>query len=473
MRTKRFVLISCLLVAFGSCASVNTRAAFPDIENLVRERGIEKVHWRGDSAADAAIDVYVEKLLNGNITANQAVEIALLNNRTLQATFEELSVAQADLVAAGLLNNPLFDAQVRFFTGSANPSAELDLVQNFLDIFFIPLRKRVATAALEETKLHVAGAVLDVAGKVRAAFYEHEGAEESLGMWQQVIKASQASYTIAKNLRAAGNITELDLSSERALYEQSKLNLRSAEVSTLMTRERLNMLMGLWGKQTEWKVNDRLPDLPTKDPEPQSLEARAIERSLDLAVARQELTRAAQVLGIAQPSALFSDSAIGLSAEHERNGDWGIGPALSIPLAVFNQGQPAVARAEAAFRAANEKYFALAVTIRSQVRAAFVALSAARERANYYRKVLLPLRQQIVDQSQLQYNAMQIAPFQLVEAKQQQIDAANASIDALRRYWLARTDMDQLLNGRMTEFQNMTLSLKPDVSKTIGLEGGH
>ena len=89
------------------------------------------------------------------------------------------------------------------------------------------------------------------------------------------------------------------------------------------------------------------------------------------------------------------------------------------------------------------------VEVRSRARAAFAQTSAAYERARHYYDVLLPIRQQVLEQTQLQYNAMQIGAFQLLVAKQQQIETAAAAIDGLRDYWLARAELDQLMNGAM------------------------
>ena len=62
------------------------------------------------------------------------------------------------------------------------------------------------------------------------------------------------------------------------------------------------------------------------------------------------------------------------------------------------------------------------------------AVAAARDQAEYYRAVVLPLRARIVEETQLHYNAMQVSPFQLLTARQQQIDAGAAYVGALRTY---------------------------------------
>ena len=112
--------------------------------------------------------------MNEKLSADQAAQIALLNNREIQSVYAELGVAQADLVQAGLLKNPLFDAAVIFPVSGGRPDLELTAVMSFLDIFYLPLRKRVATSRFEEVKSRVTAAVLVFAGQVKAAFFGHE-----------------------------------------------------------------------------------------------------------------------------------------------------------------------------------------------------------------------------------------------------------------------------------------------------------
>jgi outer membrane protein, heavy metal efflux system len=451
MNWIRLVAGGALLVTTG-CATVPRDAGFPEVEKTVAERTGKRVHWNQGSPVDAEVAAQVKEMLSKELTSEEAVQIALLNNRSLQATYETLSVAQADLVAAGLLQNPVFDAEVRFVEGGGGTGFEVAVVQEFIDILYIPLRKRLAESSFEAAKLSVAGRVIDLAGEVRVAFYSLQAAQQSLEMRRQVLTSTEASYDLAKRLRAAGNNTELDVANERALYEQAKLDVRTAELQVLRGRERLNTLMGLWGEETQWTIATRLPDIPQDEVAAEDLERRAIEQSIDLSVSRKELERSATSVGIARPLGLFSELELGATAEREPEGEWSGGPTFALPLPLFNQGQPAVAAARAEFRRARELYAAQAVALRSQVRTAHAAVIAARERAAYYVKVVLPLRQQIVEQTQLQYNAMQIGAFQLLEAKEQQIEAANAYISALRDYWVARTDLDQLLAGRMTSF---------------------
>lgn len=431
----------------GGCASVPREAGFNDVSAMVANRTGKRVAWNQGTAADAAVTAQVQSLLEEQLTVEEAVQVALLNNRELQAVYEDLMVAQADLVQAGLLSNPVFDTEIRFFDEGV--SSESSIVMNFLDIFYIPLRQRIAGAQFEATKRRVAGAVLDLAGEVYFAFYELQGSQQSVEMRRQVVLATEASAEVAQRMHEAGNITDLDLANERVLYEQSKVNLSAAEEQVVQVRERLNELMGLWGAQTQWQVATRLPDPSPEELDGEGLEARAIAQSLELGALRRDIEAQANVLGIVRPGGLLPNADLGLSAEGEAEGEWGLGPALAFPIPLFSQGQPAIARAQAELRRARQHYYATAVMVRSRVRAAHSAMLQARDRARYYRAVILPLRQEVVDQTQLQYNAMQVGPFQLLLAKQQQIDAASEYIDSLERYWLAKSELDQILNGRL------------------------
>jgi hypothetical protein len=49
----------------------------------------------------------------------------------------------------------------------------------------------------------------------------------------------------------------------------------------------------------------------------------------------------------------------------------------------------------------------------------------------------------------LQYNAMQLGVFDLLRAREQQIQAAAAYIETLLDYWLARTNLGHILSGRL------------------------
>jgi cobalt-zinc-cadmium efflux system outer membrane protein len=444
------------LALAGGCASSSSTtskpdAGFKDVRATLAGRGVSHVEWNTGSADDARASDAVRSLLSREMSADDAVQVALLNNRRLQATFEDLGVAQADLVQAGLLRNPVFNADLKFAEAGGGTHVEMAVTQEFLDVLQLPLRKRIAGHALEAAKVRVGGAVLDLAGDVRRAFYVHQAALQTLDMRRQVAAATGASFDFAKRLREAGNITALQLAREQAQDEQSKLDLAAAEADVLATRERLNALMGLWGSDTQWTVASRLPDVLAEEVDTATVEPRAVERSLELAESRAALDAAADALGIRRAYAIFGggDVELGAAAEREAGGGWEVGPSVSVPIPLFDTGEAAVSRAGAELRRARQNYPATAVEVRVAARAARDRLLAARATAERYRSSVLPIRHSIVEQTQAENNAMLVGTFDVLRAKQDEIEAGAAYVNALRDYWLARAEFDQVMNGRM------------------------
>ena len=456
-RNAGWLLASLMLLS--GCMSVALNAGFDDVKATVEERSKLRIFWNNGTDLDKEAAEKIGSLLEGKLTADQAVQIALLNNRDLQALYSELGVAQADLVQAGLLRNPMFDAAILFpLSNGGKPKLELSAVMNFLDIFYVPLRRRVAAARFEEAKLRVTTSVLDFAGRVRTAFYVHQSNEQFLELRQTIAQALNGSFEVARRLNEAGNMTDLDFARERALLEAGKLGLRAAEGAVRQSREELNILMGLWGKQTEWQGEERLPDIPEQPIETKGIERIALSRSVDLLNARQRLVLAGEQLGFNRRTALVPEMEVGPGGEREEDGSWKVGPVFEFPIPLFDQGQGRIGRAAAELRRAQQEYYALAVRIRATARALRDRMEGARDRALYYRDIVLPLHERIVNESQLQYNAMQLGPIQLLRAREEQIETAVASVEALRDYWLARGDLGQILSGRLPSSNALPMS---------------
>ena len=431
----------------AGCAHVDPNPTFADVARTVHLRTGKRVQWNRGSTEDAQAQAAVASLLSRPLTADSAVQVALLNNRHLQATYEELGIAQADLVEAGLLKNPVFLFERRL----PGQAMEIDVFQQFMDIMLLPLRKRIAAAQFEAAKLQVGHEILNVAADVRAAFYQHQGDQQLIEMRQTVAEATELSAETALKMREAGNLRDLDLASEHATHAQTKIDLAKAQASAVESREKLNKLMGVFGAQTKWTVATRLPQLPGNEISTSRIESRAIQQRLDLAAARQQFIAQSRARGIAPIEAVLQEAEIGTHYEHEvEGGVHSVGPSISVPIPIFNQGQPASARANARTRQAAQRYLALAADVRSDVRAARDRMLLARRQVEYFKSTALPARTRVTQESQLQYNAMQITPFQLLQAKQEEVKTGADSIEALRDYWVARAELEKAVGGSLS-----------------------
>jgi cobalt-zinc-cadmium efflux system outer membrane protein len=285
-------------------------------------------------------------------------------------------------------------------------------------------------------------------------------------MRRTIVLATEASADAATRMHAAGNITDFELVNERALYEHSKIELARAETDAIEAREELNLLMGTWGRNTEWRIAPRLPDLPPAEIAPTGLESLAVTQRLELAAARQVVQSLAEQLNLTNYSRIPFSLGIHGEREPDPDGPLTIGPHLEGQIPIFDQGQARVAAAQALLRQSEQRYVALAVEIRAQVRRFRARMLASREQAEYYRRVLLPLRDRGVQEAQKQYNAMQIGVIQLLQAKQAEIDTGRDYVEALRDYWTARTELERAVGGRLP--QDVPATTQPTTGPALG-----
>jgi cobalt-zinc-cadmium efflux system outer membrane protein len=458
------VLLSALLaLALPGCVSEN--GAFQDVNKVVVGRTGHAVHWShlgGENEAQKT----TQDALSKPLTAEAAVKVALLNSAELQAAFEDVGVARGDLVSAWRIPNPTAEAAVRFH-GEEDPALDLSLTEDVSELIFLPLRVGVANAELDAAKLEVAGKAMDLVFQVRSAFYGYLADLQIVELRGTVLKALEASATTAKALHDAGNITDLDVANEQVLYDEARVNLASAQTNIAASRQQLSSLLGLWGRSDTWKAESRLaePDeVPLHD-----LEATAVRSSIDLQVIRHRYTAAAKRANLERASGLLPELKAGIGLEREGN-EWSYGPLAEVEVPLFYQGQGEVARARAQMRRQGQLLRARGVQVRSAARTVAMRVAATRDRANYFKNVLLPARQRILNQTQLQFNAMNLSVFQLLLAKRDQVETARLYVEALRDYWLARAEAEQLRSGRLTP---SVASLSTDVATSTGGSAQH
>jgi outer membrane protein, heavy metal efflux system len=446
--TRRAALLG--LAAFAGCG-VPKGAGFDDVKKLVGDRGIARIHWQQGTPEDEKVASAVRDLLRRDLTVSSAVEIALLGNPRLQATYERLGVAQADLVQAGLLRNPTIAGHVGFPVGRGVIEWEASLVGEFLDLFLIPLKKRFARAAFERVKLEVADAVLAVADEARAAFYQVQAAQQVAAMRRTIADATRAAADLAARQHEAGNLSDLDLAAEQGLSAQAKLDHARAGAEVLALRERLNRVLGAWGRETGWTIGVGLPQLPKREPALAHVESFAVAHRLDLAAAIAEANTLAASLRLTRSTRFIGGLEAGVAAHQDADGPRTVGPTLALELPLFDQKQAAIARLAAEVRQAEQRARALAIDIRSEVRAARDRVLASRAAVEYYQTTLVPLRERIVALSQQQYDAMLLGVYQLLAARRDEVNGYREYIESMRDYWIARSDLERAAGGRLPE----------------------
>lgn len=448
-RTIKLVVSALIPVMLAGCASVPKDAGFGEVRQEIAGRLDERVEWRRGGTEDAAVDAQVKAVLHEPLTADAAVRVALLNNRRLQAEYEDLGVAQADLVQAGLLKNPSFGWSRLDGGGMTQTTWGVGL--DFLGLLLAAPKKRIESIRFEHIKSRVTQAVLRHVAETRKAWFTAMAAEQSAGFLGQVAELAAAEAELGERQRQAGNLSQRDALRQQAFSAETAASLARAREAAFAARERLNRLMGVWGEDAGWKLPGRLPELPESQPVFDGIEAYGLKQRLDVRMAQKEAEAMAAALGVTRDSRFIN--VFGLGAETEKDtGERRItGPTLKLELPIFDQGQARVSRQEALYRQSEARLYALTVDARSEMRESYQRAVTAYGAARHARDVVVPLRRQIVEQSTLHYNGMLIGVYELLADARDQVGAVQSSIAATRDFWVALADLQFAVGGRLPQ----------------------
>ena len=338
------------VLVISGCASIPREAGFADVQQQVAKRLDQKVQWTREADQEGAITQAVRVLLQDELTMDKAVQIALLNNRALQAEYERLGIAQTDFVQAGLLNNPVFSAEI--LNSSIGTERTFSVAEDFLNIFTLSARKRLAANSFEQVKTQVSAQVWKLAGEVKSMYYTVNGDEQALELLRSVVGATEASAQLAQLQMQAGTLSRLNQTLQQTFYAQAVLDLAREETELNSHREQLNRLMGLWGTDVAWQMPPRLAEAPATLPPLERLEARAIEERLDLIAAKKEIDSIAMTLDASAQYRFLSIFGIGFTVQRTSDGESLRGPRLEFGLPLFDQGQAKIALLQSQLRAA-------------------------------------------------------------------------------------------------------------------------
>lgn len=433
-------------LALAGCASFSHDGGFNAVEQLTKERvGQTPNYQRTPEQVDSA-KARVAELLKQGLTADSVVEIALLNNRDLQASYADLGIVESDLVRAGRLASPSF----RFGRLSNGSATEIDraVIFDVLGLLTMPLAKQVEQGRFEQAQLQAAFETVGVAGEARKAFFEAVTAQQLVGYFGQVKDAADASNELARRMVAAGNFNKLAQMREQSFYSDATTQLARAQLQAVAARERLTRVLALSGEQLDFKLPDRLPDLPDAPTEPKNAEQTAMDKRLDVLMARRSTEATATSLGLTKTTRFINVLNAGYQNKSNTGEPLMNGYEIELELPLFDFGSARVARAEATYMRSVNRTAQVAINARSEVREAYSAYRTAYDLARHYRDEVVPLRKRISDENLLRYNGMLASVFELLADSKEQIAAVTGSVDALRDYWVAETNLQAALTGR-------------------------
>ncbi len=446
----RKIFLSMTMLGLSSCATFSDDGGFDAVQKATQQHIKQTPVWAKTNALKAGNAKQINTLLKMPLSQKDAVQLALLNNKQLQAEFYDLQLAEANLVQAGRLPNPSFS--MLYARTNGDYTIEQSLTMNIFALFTIDKATAIEKQRFAATQNRIVLKVLGLARQTRNAYIRALAAKQNMDYLKLVNNSAGATYALAKRMRQAGNWNALDEGREQSFYIETSLALKQAENQCLQAEEGLTRLLGLKHPK-EFMLPLRLAALPNTDADLKQVKADDFSKRIDLQQMRNNTEALAKQLGLTKTTRLINMLEIGPARllEGRRGDPVKRGVELRFELPIFDFGTARVQRAQAMYEQAMQSVSNQTIEAASQVRAQYSQYTTSFEIAKNYRDEVVPLRKKILDESLLRYNGMLMSPFELMSAAREQVLAVNGYIESLKDFWLAESDLEMVLVGTPLE----------------------
>ena len=414
----------------------------------------------------------IEDLLGNPLTEDAAVKIALLSNPSVKAAIASLGISEADMRKAGILHNPKVSVKIRSSNEeNTKKNTEFEVRQDVLDLLFWPLRKRMGNTQFKAEQYAATQNITNFVEEVRAGYFQWLSVMHKKSLMEDNYKAEEAAMEIAQRQKDAGNINILELDRHKTIFQKAKIErLRSTQMMD-DTTQRLRTLMGLQSEQFFMESVKQLPDLPQENLSLEKFEEEVLNNRLDLMMQRQRIKALEQGITL-KDFGFLPEAEVGYNQERESSGGKLKGVVVEGEVPVFDRKQADRARIQAQIETAKHQLNAMEQEARLQVRLAYKSLMTNREVVQSYIDTL-PIHQEMVKETLYHYNFMLKGVFDVLEIKQEELQARKEYIDALRDYWVSRVELEHALGKRIPFKDIISPKENTDQPKTMEHENHH
>ncbi|MGF0523340.1 TolC family protein [Agrobacterium pusense] len=434
-------------------------AGFINVSAKTSEATGKQAIWVQNRVEAQATQARVKRLMAASkvLDAETAVQVALLNNKGLQAAYADLGEAAATAWQSTMLVNPRVGIGL---TGIGTPglraykSIEGVVVSNILALATLKQNVAIADTNFRKAQLAAALKTLQLAADTRRAWINAVAALENVGQLAQAQTAADAASELAKKLGEAGSLNKEGQAREQVFYAELTGQIARARLEARLAKEELTRLMGLWGADIEYAIPNRLPQLPKTLAKRDMIEAEALQRRVDLQMAKLDLEATARSFKLTEATRYVTDLELRSGFETERELEDGekhkqtTGNAeLEFVIPIFDSGQARMRESELAYMRAANLLAEKAVNIRSEARSAYQAYRSNYDIARHYRNSVVPLRTKIEEESLLTYNGMLTNTFELLADSREKVNSNLLAINAKRDFWLAEAGLAPAIYG--------------------------
>ncbi|SFD67336.1 Outer membrane protein TolC [Sulfitobacter brevis] len=453
-----------LPLVISACATeipqiyTDAKAGFSVVSGQTSTAIGKKTAFAQTQGENAALEKQVRAMVyRKTVSADTAVQVALLNNKGLQASYASVGLSAVEAWQQSMPENPVVSVGI-LGIGAAElglyRALEGMIATNILDATTRKQRVALADVNFRAAQLSAVNDTLTLANETRQAWINAVAAFETVSYLKRATATSDAGSELARKLGETGALNKANQAREQAFHAELSGQLAQARMNATSAKEELTRLMGLWGSDVDYYVPDSLPSLPKSAGGVGNIEAKALRNRLDLRVAKLGLEAQAAAFGLTDQTRLVSDLEIiaGLESEREvEDGEieTGITPQVEVEfvIPIYDTGKARMRKAELAYLQAANVLAEKAVNVRSEARGAQASYLSSYRIARHYRDVVLPLRRTVEDEGLLSYNGMITNTFELLTDVREKLNAELESASAKREFYVAQANMTAAIYG--------------------------
>lgn len=381
------------------------------------------------------------KLLSEGMTRNQAIGIALQNNPELQAYFEMLGVARADLEQAGLYTNP--DIHGFFWPPLQNSTMELEtgIFFKISDLWQVPLRKNVEQDILEKTTFKILETILELMKETRIAYDNVLSLQMRFDIAKDIL---QQNIDLQDNIiyrQDFGLSSDLDKHLANITVSNAQLDLIDTENELSKSYIHLKKILGINPTQEQMKltecIDDQIEIFKKSLPPLENLIECALVSRPEILYAHMKIKQFKDTIAY-ERSRIFKDFNAGVSFKQDFTGERGIGPSFEFSLPTFDQNQAQIAKAEFLLEQAKKELLATQLEIKQEVQKHYLDFITFGKGLEIYTDDLLPANTKALEYTNKFEEVMQITMITLLQTKtnlyQNKIKATEIFYNALNSF---------------------------------------
>src|SRR5579885_1169191 len=449
---KKMLMLVGIVLLLPHCAVRKSKPPrkFTEIQEQTKLDLGHEVNWQ-ETVHSPLTDELLDQLAQG-ISSDDAARIALLNNASLQAKFEDLGIAKADLMKAGVYSNPAFNG-LFWLPLQGAPNNQSGIEANFYwtisELWQVPLRKKVAQDQLEIITQEIMQTILETYSSAKKAYIDCLFTNAQIDNAQKVSDQSGIYYNDINYRQEFGFSSEFSIDTATIMTTQFETELIRSKAEQRNALIALQTLFALDPNPISIQFTEQLSYTPITLPDITTLEQLALEHRKELIIAHLKVQQAEHKLRL-EKGRIFDQVQGGFTILKNFDGTRGIGPAVNVQIPIFNFNYASIEHAHAQIDKAKKGEQAIKRNVLQQLHMAFNTNTALTQEIELYIR-MFPAYENAMKYARHYNKTMQLNELVYIQTHMDYYNAKKKLLDAYRKVAQACVDLELAIGKPLTE----------------------